>query len=406
MNRLWSFLRPRLAWSLLTVVVPLYAAFYVLALTRPAVIPVCGDAVKSNCVLAFSAGDVVWVASFVAFTVVGALIAGRRPEHPIGWLFLGVGATSVVSVLGYEYAVRSLFTSPWLPGGAVASWLAAWTWSPGLGLIVVAALLFPTGKPLSPRWRWLIWLVGAPTVVITVVSAVGTWSLRGRVLLGEVDAAAGHWTITVVSMLFPLVLLAAILSLVGLVVRYRRARGIERAQLKWLALVAVVMAGSIVTGETVALEGAARNVVDILGTPLWFPVAAGVAILRHNLFDIDRIVSRTVTYALITAVLASLYVAVAVLPSTLFGLQSDLFVAAATLTAAAAFGPVRRRIQNLVDGRFNRNRYDARRTIESFGVRLREELDLDALRDEVEVVARATMHPSHIHLWLTQEHAR
>jgi hypothetical protein len=392
-----------IAATVVTVTLPLYGLSVWLGWTRP----------EFAGIATFSTVDLVWIGSFVAFAVVGAIIVVKRPGHPIGWLFLAAGAASVVSVTTYEYAVRALFVGASLPAGEVAAWVSAWTWPPGLGLVVVAAVLFPTGRPPSRRWWPVVWVAVAVPALVAVSHAVDLWSERGPELLQDPEVVYGGlppdlWSMRLMAIAFPVFLAAAVLAMVGLLVRYRRARGEERQQLKVLALLAIVAAPALVAGETIATSGAPGAVAEVLSAPIWLPVAAGVAILRYRLYEIDRVISRTVAYAVITLLLVGVYVAGVVGLGALarglgFPAGGDLVVAASTLAVAALFGPLRRRVQESVDRRFNRERYDALHTVERFTQRLRDEVDVEVLASEIRAVAARTIQPAHASLWLADE---
>jgi hypothetical protein len=395
---------PRLAsWTaavVLAVTLPLYAVSLWLGWSRPHI----------EGVVDFTGLEMLWILSFVAFEVVGAVVVVKRPEHPVGWLFLGAGASPAVSAAAQEYGIRALLLGADLPGGELAAWLSAWTWAPGLGLVVVALVLFPTGRPPSSRWWPVVWLTVATISLVAVSNAVGLWRLRGAVLLRDPELdpeglMAGLWSMRLTSIVFPLFLLSAVLAMVGLVVRYRGARGEERQQLKVLALVAAIGAVALVAGETVADSGLPGQVAEGLSTPGWFAVAAGAAILRYRLYDIDRVISRTVSYALLTAVLAGVYVTGVVglgglVRVTTGGGGGDVVVAASTLAVAALFGPLRRRVQTTVERRFNRARYDAQHTLEAFAHRLRGEVDLDELTTDLRTLVRGAVQPRGDFLWL------
>jgi hypothetical protein len=390
-----------IAGSVLTVTVPLHVVTNALAWRRP---PLEG-------VVASTSLDILWSLSFVAFAVVGAVVVVRRPEHPMGWLFLGAGTGPIVSSASYEYGVLALMLGRDLPGGEFAAWLSVWTWAPGLGLVVVALVLFPTGRPPSPRWWAVVWLAAGTTSLVAVSNAIDLWALRGPVLLRISETTTGPtdetWSLWLMGVAWPVFLLSAVLAMVGLLVRFVRSRGEERQQLKVLAFVAAVAAIALVAGETLADSGLPGQVAEVLSLPGWFAVAAGAAILRYRLYDIDRVISRTASYAILTIILAGVYVAGVVglggLARALTGGRAgDLVVAASTLTVAALFGPLRRRVQAQVDRRFNRARYDAQRTIEQFAHHLRDEVDLDALTSATETVAARTMHPASMHLWLRE----
>lgn len=389
-----------IAAGVLAVTLPLHGLSIWLGATRP---PLPG-------VQGFTSLDLVWIGSFVVFQLVGAVIVVKRPGHPIGWLFLASGGLSVVSTVTFEYAVRGLLLDVALPWGEVAAWLSAWTWAPSLGLIVVAVLLFPRGRLPSRRWWPVVWVaIGAPALV-AVSNAIDFWRIRGPLVLQDPGLVSAQvtpelWSLRLMAVAFPIFLVSAVVAMAGLVVRFRRARGEERQQLKVLALVAAVAAVALAAGETVATSGVAGHVVDVVSAPGWFAVAVGVAILRYRLFDIDRVISRTVSYALLTIALASVYVGSvmglgAIVRALSGGGGGDLVVAASTLAVAALFLPLRRWVQTLVDRRFNRARYDAQRTVEAFTQRLRDEVDLTALVLDLGRAAGAALHPRHVSVWL------
>jgi hypothetical protein len=395
-----------IATIVLAVTLPLHTLAAWLGATRP---PLEG-------VLDFSGFDLLWAGSFVAFEVVGAVIVTKKPAHPIGWLFLAAGAVNVVSTMSYEYAARALLVGIPLPGGEVAAWLSAWTWPPGLTLIVVAVLLFPTGRPPSPRWWPVAWIaVGVPALV-AVAHAIDLWGLRGPTLLQNPELlyegiAGDLWSLRLMTVAFPIFLASAVAAMIGLVVRYRRSRGVERQQLKVLALLAAVAAVALAASETVATSGLPNQIMEVMTAPGWFAVAAGFAILRYRLFDIDRVISRTVSYAVLTALLAGVYVTSvvglgAVVRAATGGGGGDLVVAASTLAVAALFHPLRRRVQTLFDRRFNRSRYDATRLVEAFAQRLRDEVDLDVLVVDVRDVASSAVQPARASVWLATERER
>jgi hypothetical protein len=388
------------ATVVLAVTIPLYAASLWLGWSRPHV----------EGVVDFTGLEALWILSFVAFEVVGAVIVLRRPRHPIGWLFLAAGGSSVVSMATYEYAIQALLLDRALPAGEVAAWLSGWTWPFGLGLVVVALVLFPTGRPPSRRWWAVVWMAGVTTTLVVIANAVDLWSVRGPLILQDPEAVSPElmtdlWSMHLMSVAFPIYLFSAVLAMIGTVVRYRRGRGEERQQLKLLALVAVMAAVALVAGETVVTSGPGNAVADTLSAPGWFAVAAGVAVLRYRLYEIDHVISRTLAYAALTVFLVAVY-AVSVLGlgwlvrAAAGGGGGDLVVAASTLAVAALFVPARRRIQALVDRRFNRARYDAQRTVEVFAQRLRDEVDLAALTDELGGVVDQAVQPRSVSVWL------
>ena len=343
----------------------------------------------------------------VSFSVVGALIASHRPENPIGWIFLAEGFFYGLLSAADEYAIYALLTNPsTLPWGAEASWLGQWIWAPGLGLILVfLPLLFPDGHPPSHRWRPVGWL-GALSIGLTVVSStIGLWPERGTALLTG-DESPSHVVHVLVDLVaLPMMLLAGVGAVISVLVRFRRARGDKRQQIKWFAAAAALtLVWYLVFGQsTRELPEAIVALASILVLQT-IPVATGIAILRYRLYDIDRIINRTLVYGSLTATLVALYFGGIVVLQRIFvtltGQQSTLAVVASTLLIAALFTPLRRRIQGFIDRRFYRSKYDARKTLEAFSAQLREETDLNALSEDLVGVVRETMQPAHVSLWL------
>ncbi len=357
-----------------------------------------------------------------SFPCVGLLIIHRQPANRFGWLLLlGVGTAIGLSTLIDSYAVYGLVVSPGaLPGAAVAAAIneGSWVWLIGaIGIFVI--LLFPDGRLPSPRWRWLAGLAGIVMTLITVVIALGPGKLTEGPVPGMVNPiGVESWEKPLFGLLMvtlPLLPGCIVAAAVALVRRFRRSRGVERLQLKWLAtaggLVATIYLLAMV-GQFVK-PGAFSGGAD----PTWLlvfqnlaiasfaliPAAIAMAILRYRLYDIDRLINRTLVYGALTAMLVATYlVSVLVLRLALDPLtgQSDLAVAASTLAVAGAFGPLRSRVQRVVDRRFFRSRYDAARTAEAFSGRLRQEVDLEAVSTDLGSVVRETMQPTHVSLWL------
>jgi hypothetical protein len=350
----------------------------------------------------------------LAFATVGALVASRRPANPIGWLLSSMGFTFALALASSAYATRALVARPGsLPGPEYAVWAQDWAFGAALAPVIVVVLLFPNGRPLTPRWRWAVraWALGIGTAVL------GS-TLTTRAFSGDRPTTANPFFVPALAGLAgPLMLLAALCivpallaAVVSAVLRYRRAAGIERQHLKWLAFASATLVPA--TGLLAVMDtswAAERPVVHdliVAGTaavPTLIPVAVGIAILRHRLYDIDRLINRTLVYASLTALLGVGYLLGVVLLQRLLDpltRGSDLAVAGTTLAVAALARPARGRVQALVDQRFNRRRYDAARTLESFCARLRTQLDLDTLGAEVCAVAREAMQPTHVSLWL------
>jgi hypothetical protein len=344
------------------------------------------------------------ILAVVSTATVGALVASRRPHHPVGWLLLASGLALMLNLLVEPYVKYGLLGRPGsLPGARYLVGLSYVTIVVWLSLAGFALLLTPTGRLPSPRWRWWARVAAAAPVVAVLGALVDPNPLApeyygnplavpalSRVLL--VPAVAG------VAVVFVSLLVAAG-SLVG---RYRRARGVERLQLRWLALAgalaAVLLLVALVAGFVLA-----KDVVVLISTVTCLallPLATGAAILRYRLYDLDRIVSRTLAYGLLTVLLGLGYAAVVLGLGRLLPQGSSLTVAGATLAVAAVFQPLRRRVQAVVDRRFNRRRSDAARIIAGFGERLRRQVDLDALTAELLAVADQTMQPTRASLWL------
>ena len=355
---------------------------------------------------------VVTVVFTLSTATTGALVARRRPRHPIGWLLLVSALGYAVGSVAVAYVELAVAPDQQMPVGPAAVWLGNTAFGLGVGLSATyVLLLFPTGRLPSPRWRPVAWTSGGALVSLLIAVNLGPHTFAG--LPFDNPVASGGWNPAMALERGASALLGvmSVCSAASLIVRYLAACGIERRQLKWVAYAAAI-AGAMLVGVavamnvlgSVALDGDAENLVVTIAVSL-IPVAIGIAILRHQLFDIDRIISRTIAYAAVTTLLVGLYAAIAVLPTTLFDVRSDLLVAVATLAAAAVFGPVRRRVQTAVDRRFNRTRYDAARTIDAFGGRLRSQLGIAALVGDVTAVVASTMQPMSVSIWLAVSEA-
>jgi hypothetical protein len=401
-----------LAWSLCLLCVVLAVAGLILARLNGLTL--------GEIFLAWSGPPVATLlAQIVSFSVVGALIASHRPENPIGWLFLAAALFYGIQIPGEEYAVYALLTNPGsLPLGAELAWLTDWIWAPGFGIILVfLPLLFPDGHPPSRRWRTVAWLGGLSIGLICVLTSIVLWPERGPTLLqlggyaGEVEewrSAVLDWVLRLGG---PMLLLAGLGAVISLVVRFRRARGDVRQQIKWFASAAAltVVWLFVFQQSTRGLPEAIVALSGLLVIPS-IPIATGIAILRYRLYDIDRIINRTLVYGSLTVTLVALYFGGIVVLQRVFvaltGQRSTLAVVASTLAIAALFVPLRRRVQGFVDRRFYRRKYDARKTLEAFSAKLREETDLNALSEDLVGVVRETMQPAHVSLWLRPDPAQ
>jgi hypothetical protein len=390
----------RLAWALTGTSVVLGLSGLLLTV-RLRGLPLADGAPVTDGEVVFAAGLVLLS---VVFPAVGALIASRHPRNPIGWMLIAFGLMQVLTG-GLTYGRWGLLVASTTPPlVAEAMWLGNWIWAPSLTLLgVFLPLLLPTGSLPSRRWRPVVWVAGLATAVSVGAVAVALWPKRGLPLL-EPTIELG-WAEAVFAAGVGVVALCALAAVASLVMRFRHADGGERQQLKWVGFGAGVAVAGIVAAFVDPLWSG-LSLALVFSAMLALPAAIGVAVLRYRLYEIDRIISRTVSYGLVTGVLAALYVGGVFLLTPLVagvGGGSELAVAAATLAVAAAFGPVRRRVQAAVDRRFNRARYDARRTVEEFAYRLRDEVDLDLLAASVREVARSTIQPTRVSIWFPEE---
>jgi hypothetical protein len=386
-----------LAWALYALVLLLFA-------TYPWLDRLARDAGRPDLALLQPFVVPPTLAALTASTV-GAILASRRSRHPVGWLLLTIGLSMATGGVIAGYLPYTLIVRP---GALPAVDLLARIYSPSADVALAALgfvlLLTPTGSAPSARWRrWGIAAAGAMALLL-VAATVAPGSLDARTLTveGPVGSRAFGGALRVANQL---ALLAAILIILGgaasLVTRFRHARGVERQQLRWVTLAAALTGvAMLATGVLVAVgDLALASWASVIGT-VFLPLAAGAAILRYRLYDLDRIVSRTLAYGLLTVLLGLAYAAVALVLGQLLGRDSSLVVAAATLAAAALFQPARRRVQAAVDRRFNRRRHDAAGIIEGFGARLRDQVDLDTLTAELLAVVDQTMQPTRASLWL------
>jgi hypothetical protein len=341
----------------------------------------------------------------LAFSLVGTLVSSRRPGNSVGWICLAIGLGLGLTVFVGEYNVYALQTRPGsLPGGEYAAWVENWIWLPSMVLPgTVLVLLFPNGRPASRRWWWAAWLAVAGTSLKTVSEMFlpGALAEAPNVTNPFGVESAGSLLEPLGSIGYVLLQLGILATAFSMFLRFRRARGEERQQLKWFASAAVVLA-LVFLLSIVFPSGVLEDLVALLFAGL--PVAAGIAILRHHLYDIDVLINRALVYGTLTAALALVYaVSVVALQQgflSLTGQTSQLAVVASTLAIAALFGPLRRRIQEAVDRRFYRTKYDAARTLEAYSARLRDDADLDSLANDLIGAVHETVRPEHASLWL------
>jgi hypothetical protein len=362
-------------------------------------------AVALSLISGFDDGLAVFVAYTVfvlAFATVGALIASRRPRNPLGWILLAAGLSYVLGGTS-EQAVRDGGDGGW---ETLLAWIGTWIWVAGIAPVAtLGLLLFPDGRLPSPRWRPVAWLAGGGVAAVVVGLALTPGRFADTAIENPVGLDAAPWLPRGLGTAGAVALIAALAgSIASLRARYQAAGADERMQLKWLlyaatlvgAGVAVSLPVEILVGDSVA------NVTNTITTMTMaaVPVAMGIAILRHRLYDVDVVINRTLVYGGLTATLAAGYLGGVLLAQLVIGAESGLAVAISTLAVAAVFRPARARIQEAVDRRFYRRRYDAAHTLEAFGARLRDEVELDLVAADLRAVARDTVQPSHVSLWL------
>jgi hypothetical protein len=343
----------------------------------------------------------------VGYSTVGAIIANRLPESPIGWLFCAIGLSFGIVHFSAEYAAYALLApSRSLPGGEVFAWLTSWVGIFGLGLVVFLDLLFPNGRLPSARWRWFAWFTAIALLPAVILSALSP----GLIISSTLDNPLGverlpDFPRAIEAFMYGLIVVGAS----SMLTRLRHAGTIERQQIKWFAYATVVVISGVILKNTVYPAvgvtwvwwvGLVLTAVGVVSSPF----AMGVAIFRYRLYEIDTLINRTLVYGSLSAILVALYFGGIVVLQSLFvvliGEKSTLAVVASTLAIAALFTPFRRRIQKVVDRRFYRSNYDARKTLEAFSAHMREETDLEALSDDLVGVVRETMQPAHVSLWL------
>ena len=343
----------------------------------------------------------------VGYSTVGAVAASHRPKNPVGWVLCSIGLSWGVTHFSSEYATYALLTAPGtFVGAEAAAWICSWVWVPALGVIVFLPLLFPSGQLPSARWRPFAWfsvLLAAAGTIMAAFSPGPGVGLSIRNPLGIESLPDLNEQLQAV--MFALIFVAA----ASLVWRMRYAGEVERQQIKWVAYAGALAGGASLPTYTVLeavnlrwlqMVGHVPALVGIVGVP----TAVGIAITRYRLYEIDILINRTLVYGLLTATLVALYFGVILVLQRLFvvltGEKSTLAVVASTLLIAALFTPFRRRIQRVVDRRFYRRKYDARKTLEAFSAHLRNDTDLETLSDELVGVVRETMQPAHVSLWL------
>jgi hypothetical protein len=343
--------------------------------------------------------DVAWL---VAFAGVGAFVSSHRPDNPVGWLLGALPALLVLNFLGESYYWYAAERSAGDPGtlAELGAWVANTSWVPAvIVVLVLLPLLFPTGRPPTPRWRVVAWTGVAAGVLLLAASAVNEGPLENY---PWIDNPLGVADVPAVVDAAGLALWfgSALAAAASLVVRFRRSHGVERQQLKWFTAAGSVLVFAFALSFSLAgVIGDDASWAIIATAFLALALAVGISVLRYRLYDIDVVINRALVYGALTATLAATYLVVVLLVGLAVG-RSGFAVAVSTLAVAGLFGPARSRIQAAVDRRFYRRRYDAARTLEAFGTRLRDELDLEALGADLRGVVDETMQPAHVSLWL------
>jgi len=355
---------------------------------------------------------------YLAATTVGAILAARRPRNRIGWLILALGLSFVAYPFVAMYTATGLFVAPGrLPWVRQVAWVGNWVWVPAFACLALILLLFPDGRLPSPRWRPVAWTIGVAGGLTLIGAACHPGPLDVASLVKDAEVTARLTNPLGVAALGQLVgpflgvlLVGTAVGAAALLLRFRRSRGIERQQLKWVAYAALlfgIQQGGLVLGRLAGLvPDTGLAWLEVVTNLIFgfFLVAIAVAVLRYRLYDIDRLINRTLVYGVLTALLGGVYAGAVLVLGQVFGGVADnppsWAVAGATLAVAAMFQPARRGIQAVVDRRFNRRKYDAAKTVEAFSVRLRDEVDLDALTAELLVVVDQTIQPTKASLWL------
>jgi hypothetical protein len=402
-----------LAWSLAGLTLAMFVA------TIPLWFLARGADLPSSWRADVSVGGLVGGALFLAFPLVGAQIASKRPKNAVGWLCLAVGLMwTLIGMLDY-YSYYGAATPGSVPFPVEAAGISDWIWVPAMGLLgTYVLLLFPDGRLPSRRWRPLAWLSGAVILLLSVDVMLAPGRLGNLAGVRKPFGIEGaEWLTAGAYVLLPLLPLCMLASALSLVLRYRRSGGEKRQQIKWIAfaasvvvvLYAIAMIASFVFPEeswTTAGSVLWLNLLTyvVLSSFTIVPIAVGFAVLKYRLYEIDIIINRALVYGALTVTLVGVYVGTIVLLQGLLraltAQESPLAIVASTLAVAALFNPLRRRIQGFIDRRFYRRKYDAAKTLEAFSAKLRDETDLDALSDDLVGVVRETMQPAHVSLWL------
>jgi hypothetical protein len=405
-----------LAWSLAGLTLAMFVA------TIPLWFLARGADLPSSWRADVGVGGLVAGVLFLAFPLVGALIASRKPKNAVGWLCVAIGLLWSLSGVFDYYGYYGAATPGSVPFPVVMAGISDWIWVPAVGLLgTYVLLLFPDGRLPSRRWRPLAWLSGAVIFLLTFGIMLAPGPLNNLAGVRNPFGIEGaEWLTAGAYVLLPLLPLCMLASALSLVLRYRRSGGEERQQIKWIAFAASVVvvlyaiamiASFLFPAESWTTAGSVwwLNLLTyaVLSSFTLVPIAVGIAVLKYRLYEIDILINRALVYGSLTATLVALYFGGIVVLQRVFvlltGQQSTLAVVASTLLIAALFTPLRRRIQAFIDRRFYRSKYNAAKTLEAFSAQLRNEADLDALSYDLVGVVRETMQPAHVSLWLRSD---
>jgi hypothetical protein len=337
----------------------------------------------------------------MAVPVAGFVIASRRPENRIGWLFLVAGLALGLGSFSGQYALHALVADRGsLPAGRLFAWLGAWLWVIATAMLAFLFLLFPTGRLRSRRWRPVAWLVGGAFAVTAAATLVIASSFWADPFTSSSPGSSAGLIASLYVMTTVLVSAGLLVSAAAIIVRFAKSSGEERLQLKWCAWAALVLA--VVFVASIWVNSATANILQSVAfLCLWTTIA--IAVLKYRLYDIDRIISRTLAYATVTGLLVGVYAGLVLLATRVLSVHTPVAVAASTLAAVALFSPLRRRVQQVVDRRFNRARYDADKTVAAFAARLKDAVDLNSVRDDLATVVVQALEPAHVSVWISQQ---
>ena len=359
--------------------------------------------------------------SYLAFAATGLVVARHQPRNPIGWLLLAAAVGPLLSEVAGRYAWLAYHSGQRLPFGLAAVPVSG-AWISLIVALPLVILLFPDGRLPSPRWRWALraYLAVVASLVISgyvdMVSVISAHQVRVDASgeLTAIDSPSGRtaWLSTVFLLIFPILVAFWLVFAGRLVLSWRRADGERRQQLKWLMTGSVIGIGAGAVNTLIssldphapAAVQAIPGLLNVVSLPV-FAACLGMAILRYRLYEIDRIISRTLAYAIITGLLVGVYAGMVLLTTRVLSVTSPVAVAASTLAAAALFTPLRRRVQTATDRRFNRARYDTDATVTAFAARLKDAVDLEAVRDDLTATVHQALEPAHISVWISHRDA-